>query len=200
MNYGYVRVSTIGQNIDRQIEELYSLGLNNDQIFIDKQSGKNFERVAYKQLLGILKENDLVIVKSIDRLGRNYDMIIEEWTKITKEKKCDILVIDMPLLDTRQRPDNLIGRFISDIVLQILSFVAQNERENIIQRQTEGIRVARLKGVKFGRKKLPTPENFEKVATLYLNNKISSYNARLLLGDMSRGTFYRRIKNFTNNK
>ena len=131
MKYGYVRVSSESQNIVRQMEEMYKLGLSDDVIFIDKLSGKDFERENYKVLKNILKKGDLLIIKSIDRLGRNYDMIINEWKDITKEIKADIYVIDFPLLDTRIDNRNLVGKFISDIFLQVLSFVAQNERENI---------------------------------------------------------------------
>ncbi len=141
---GYVRVSSINQKIDRQVEELHRFGLSDKQIYIDKQSGKDFNRNANQKLIKKLKTNDLLVIKSIDRLGRDYEMIIEEWARITKDKKCDILVLDMPLLDTRQKAENLVGKFISDIVLQILSFVAQNEREAIKQRQAEGIRLAKV--------------------------------------------------------
>jgi DNA invertase Pin-like site-specific DNA recombinase len=143
MKYGYVRVSTVTQNIDRQMDEMYKLGLSDNEIFIDKQSGKDFNREKYQELRNILKKNDLLIIKSIDRLGRDYNIIIEEWHYITKIIEADILVIDMPLLDTRNDATNLIGKFISDIVLQILSFVAETERENIKERQAEGIRLAK---------------------------------------------------------
>lgn len=133
MIYGYIRVSSITQNIDRQLEEMIKLDINRKNIYIDKQSGKDFNRVNYQRLIKKLKHSDLLIIKSIDRLGRNYEMIIEEWSRITKVIGCDIFVIDMPLLDTRTRPDNLVGKFISDIVLQILSFVAENERDFIKQ-------------------------------------------------------------------
>lgn len=150
MEYGYVRVSTISQNIDRQMDEMYRLGLNNKQIYIDKQSGKDFNREKYQKLKRKLKKNDLLIVKSIDPLGRDYKMIIEEWHHITKVIEADILVIDMPLVDTRNDASNLVGKLISDIVLQILSFVAETERENIRQRQAEGIRLAKERGVHMG--------------------------------------------------
>ncbi len=195
MIYGYVRVSSTGQSIDRQLEEMYNYGLSDKDIFVDKQSGKDFDRKNYQKLVRSLKENDLLIIKSIDRLGRNYEMIIEEWTKITKDLKCDILVLDMPLLDTRQRAENLVGKFIGDIVLQVLSFVAQNEREAIKQRQAEGIKLAKLKGVHFGRIALPIPQNFEEIASLYLTNKITNTKAMELL-NMSKGTFYRNIDIF----
>ena len=149
MNYGYVRVSSTTQNVARQMEEMYKLGLSNKQIYIDKQSGKDFERKNYQKLKRKLKKDDLLIIKSIDRLGRNYDIIINEWADITKIIEADIKVIDFPLLDTRIEGKNLIGKFISDIVLQVLSFVAQNERENIRQRQAEGIRIAKEKGIQW---------------------------------------------------
>ena len=149
-SYAYIRVSTVAQNIDRQYEEIKKLGINESDIYIDKESGKDFNRTNYKKLIRKLKKGDLLVIKSIDRLGRNYEMILEEWSNITKNKEADIKVIDMPLLDTRVEGDNLIGRFISDIVLQILSFVAENERINIKQRQAEGIRIAKEKGVIFG--------------------------------------------------
>ena len=131
MIYGYVRVSTIGQNVDRQMEEMYALGLDKKHIYVDYESGKDFNRISYQKMIHKLRKDDLIYIKSIDRLGRNYDMIIEEWTRITKIICADIVVIDMPLLDTRIKGSNLIGKFISDIVLQVLSFVAQSERENI---------------------------------------------------------------------
>ena len=147
MEYGYVRVSTTTQNVDRQLDEMFKQGLDEKQIYIDKQSGKDFERPNYQKMKKRLKENDLLIIKSIDRLGRNYEMIIEEWSSITKDIKADIVVLDFPLLDTRTDNKNLVGKFISDIVLQVLSFVAQNERENIRQRQAEGIKIAKEKGI-----------------------------------------------------
>ena len=145
MNYGYVRVSSTTQNVARQIEEMYKLGLSNKQIYIDKQSCKDFERKNYQKLKRKFKKDDLLIIKSIDRLGRNYDLIINEWDDIAKTIEVNIKVIDFPLLDTRIEEKNLIGKFISDIILQVLSFVAQNERENIRQRQAEGIRIAKEK-------------------------------------------------------
>lgn len=142
MKYAYVRVSTASQNIDRQMEEMYRQDIEEKNIFIDYQSGKDFERKNYQKLLKRLKKDDLLVIKSIDRLGRDYNMILDEWKKITKIIEADIMVIDMPLLDTRVEGKNLVGKFISDIVLQVLSFVAQNERENIKQRQAEGIKIA----------------------------------------------------------
>lgn len=188
MKYGYVRVSTVTQNIDRQMDEMYKLGLTDNEIFIDKQSGKDFNREKYQELRNILKKNDLLIIKSIDRLGRDYNMIIEEWHYITKIVEADILVIDMPLLDTRNDATNLIGKFISDIVLQILSFVAETERENIKQRQAEGIRLAKERGVHMGRPRYVLPDNFIEVANAYLNREITSNEAAKMV-NMARSTF-----------
>lgn len=167
MNYGYARVSTINQHLDRQIDELHKVGLFDSQIFIDKESGKDFNRTNYKKLLKKLKSGDVLYVKSIDGLGRNYNMILDEWRILTKEKDIDIVVIDMPLLDTRIEGKNLVGKFIADVVLQVLSFVAENERETMKQRQAEGIRMAKLRGVKFGRPSTPTPKNFDEIVNLF---------------------------------
>ena len=193
MKYGYVRVSTAQQHIDRQIDALLELGLDKSCIFIDYESGKDFNRKNYKKLIRKLKKNDLVIIKSIDRLGRDYNMIIEEWRLITKEKEADIMVIDMPLLDTRIEGKNLVGKFISDIVLQVLSFVAQNERETMRVRQAEGISAAKARGVKFGRPRITLPNNFEIVARQYLNKEITNKKACEILG-MTRGSFFRYMK------
>ena len=149
MIYAYIRVSTKHQNIDRQYEEIKALNIDDKYIFIDRESGKDFDRTKYQKLIKKLKKDDLLIIKSIDRLGRNYHMILEEWSRITKTIGADIKVLDMPLLDTRIEGKNLVGKFISDIVLKVLSFVAENERTNIKQRQAEGIRIAKEKGVKF---------------------------------------------------
>ncbi len=195
MKYGYVRVSTVTQNIDRQMDEMYKLGLTDNEIFIDKQSGKDFDRPNYKELKSIIKKSDLLIIKSIDRLGRDYNMIIEEWTDITKNIEADILVIDMPLLDTRVEGKNLVGKFISDIVLQILSFVAETERDNIRQRQAEGIRIAKEKGVHLGRPKYKLPDNFEEIVNKFRNKEITNVQAAKLL-DMPRGTFLKYSKNY----
>lgn len=197
MEYGYVRVSSLTQNIDRQMDELYKLGLSKKQIFIDKQSGKDFNRANYQLLKRKLKKDDLLIIKSIDRLGRNYEMIISEWSDITKRIKADIYVIDFPLLDTRTDNSNLVGKFISDIVLQVLSFVAQNERENIRQRQAEGIRIAKEKGVHMGRPRYKLPSNFTDIVRKYYNKEITNYNAAKLL-NMSRGTFLKYAKECRN--
>lgn len=160
--YGYVRVSSKDQNEARQMVALRKEGIDEADIFIDKKSGKDFERPAYRKLTRKLRPGDLLVIKSIDRLGRNYDEIIRQWQFLTRDKEVDILVLDMPLLDTRQGKD-LLGTFISDLVLQILSFVAENEREVIHQRQAEGIAAAKAKGVRFGRPERPLPENFAKV-------------------------------------
>ncbi len=157
--YGYIRVSTKEQNEDRQLIAMRESGVPEENIFMDKQSGKDFNRPNYKRLLRKLRREDVLYVKSIDRLGRNYEEIQQQWRVITKDKGVDICIIDMPLLDTRRGKD-LVGTFLSDVVLQVLSFVAENERTNIRQRQAEGIAAAKLKGVKFGRPEIPLPENF----------------------------------------
>lgn len=171
-DYGYVRVSSKDQNEDRQMIALREVGVPDKNIFIDKQSGKDFQRPKYKRLLRRVKPNDLIYVKSIDRLGRNYEEIQEQWRLLTKEKRVDIVVLDMPLLDTRRGKD-LMGTFLSDIVLQVLSFVAENERTNIRQRQAEGIAAAKAKGVRFGRPPCPLPENFHQVYQRWKSGKIT---------------------------
>lgn len=193
MKYGYVRVSTREQNIDRQIVEMHSHGLSDEAIFIDKQSGKDFEREEYQKLKRTLKPGDLIIVKSIDRLGRNYDMIIDEWRTLVNVMNVDIQVLDMPLLDTRTEGKNLVGKFISDIVLQILSFVAENERENIKKRQAEGIRIAKEKGKHLGRPKFNLPQNFNEVSKLYLNKSLKLSESLKML-NMNKATFYKYVK------
>lgn len=190
MKYGYVRVSTKEQNIDRQLVEMYAQGLNDKTIFIDKQSGKDFERDEYQKLKEKLKSGDLLIIKSIDRLGRNYDMIIDEWRTLVNDMNVDIQVLDMPLLDTRTEGKNLVGKFISDIVLQILSFVAENERENIKKRQAEGIRIAKEKGKHLGRPKLKLPKNFTIIANQYKKKEITLAEALSSL-KMNRSSFYK---------
>lgn len=162
ITYGYIRVSSREQNEDRQLIALRDAGVTRKHIFLDKQSGKDFDRPEYKRLLKKLKKDDLLYVKSIDRLGRNYEEILQQWRILTKEKQIDIVVLDMPLLDTRRGKD-LMGTFLSDIVLQVLSFVAENERDNIRQRQAEGIAAAKARGVRFGRPSKPLPENYEDV-------------------------------------
>ena len=157
--YGYIRVSTREQNEDRQLIALREMSVLEQNIFVDKQSGKNFDRPQYKKLVKKLKPDDLLYIKSIDRLGRNYEEIQNQWRILIKEKKIDIVVLDMPLLDTRRGKD-LMGTFLSDVVLQVLSFVAENERINIRQRQAEGIAAAKARGVRFGRSPKPLPENY----------------------------------------
>ncbi len=188
--YGYVRVSTREQNEDRQIIAMSEVKVPEKNIYMDKQSGKDFDRPMYKSLLKKLKREDLLYVVSIDRLGRNYEEILEQWRVLTREKKIDIVVLDMPLLDTRRGKD-LMGTFLSDIVLQVLSFVAENERKNIKQRQKEGIEAARLRGVQFGRPPKPMPENFVQVYNRWLAKEISGEEAAKLC-DITAATFYRR--------
>ena len=161
--YGYVRVSTKDQNEDRQRIALAEFPVPEKNIFMDKLSGKDFNRPQYRRLMRKLRSGDCLVVKDIDRLGRNYEEILEQWRIITKEKGVDIVVLDMPLLDTRHTGRDLTGTFVADLVLQILSYVAQTERENIKQRQKEGIAAARLRGVQFGRPRKPLPENFEQI-------------------------------------
>lgn len=170
--YGYVRVSTREQNEDRQLIALREMAVPEKNIFMDKQSGKDFDRPAYKRLLRKLKKDDLLYIKSIDRLGRNYLEIQEQWRAITKDKGVDIVVLDMPLLDTRRGKD-LVGTFLADIVLQVLSFVAENERVNIRQRQAEGIAAAKARGVRFGRPPRPLPENFHSAYQRWKSGKIT---------------------------
>ena len=176
MEYGYARVSTKEQNEQRQIVALEEFGLDRKQIFTDKQSGKDFERTNYRKLVRRLKEGDTLVVKSIDRLGRNYEEILEQWRIITKDKGAAIVVLDMPLLDTRRNRD-LTGTLIADIVLQLLSYVAQTEREFIRQRQAEGIAVAKAQGVRFGRPPLAQPKEFPAVHQAWLNKEISAREA-----------------------
>lgn len=193
MEYGYARVSTNAQHIDRQTETLHGVGLADNAIFVDKESGKDFNRTNYRKLKRTLKAGDVLYVKSIDRLGRDYAMILEEWRVLTKEKGIGIVVIDMPLLDTRIEGKNLVGKFITDVVLQVLSFVAENERSVMRQRQAEGIKMAKLRGVKFGRPMVPAPDNLGEIIDSYLNGEITSKTACQLSG-LTRGTFFRRLK------
>lgn len=186
--YGYVRVSTREQNEDRQIMALHERKVPKKNIYIDKQSGKDFERPMYHRMVKRLRRDDLIYVKSIDRLGRNYEEILEQWRILTKEKKVDIVVLDMELLDTRRGKD-LMGTFLSDIVLQVLSFVAQNERENIRQRQREGIEAAKLRGVRFGRPIRKVPDNFEQICYRWRCGEIIGKEAAQLC-DMPLTTFY----------
>ena len=194
--YGYIRVSSRDQNEDRQLIALKEIGVPEKNIYLDKQSGKDFNRPQYKKLLRKLKKDDLLYIKSIDRLGRNYEEIQQQWRLLTKEKGIDIVVLDMPLLDTRRGKD-LMGTFLSDIVLQVLSFVAENERTNIRQRQAEGIAAAKAKGVKFGRPPLPLPDNFYEVHKAWRNKKITLKQAAEAC-NMPVGTFYAKARKFEN--
>lgn len=185
--YGYIRVSTKEQNEDRQILALKELSIPEKNLFMDKQSGKNFERPQYQKMVRKLKKDDLLYIKSIDRLGRNYSEILEQWRILTKEKGIEIVVLDMPLLDTRRGKD-LMGTFLSDIVLQVLSFVAENERSNIRQRQAEGIAAAKARGVRFGRPPRPLPKNFHQIYRQWKNGKITGTAAAKICG-MPLSTF-----------
>lgn len=180
--YGYVRVSTREQHEDRQLLAMREFGIEPKRIFTDHFSGKDFERPQYKKLLRRLRGGDVLVVHSIDRLGRNYAEIQEQWRWITKEKGADIVVLDMPLLDTRQKPDDLTGTFVADIVLQILCYVAQIERENIRRRQAEGIAAAKARGVRFGREKRPVPEEFYPLWKEYRSGIITARAAARRLG------------------
>ena len=175
MTYGYVRVSTKEQHTDRQEDALQEYGV--DMLFIDRQSGKDFSRSSYQLLLETVQAGDLIIIKSIDRLGRNYDEILEQWRLITKVKQVDIVILDMPLLDTRVKGKDITGTFVADLVLQILAYVAQTEREMILQRQREGIAAARARGVRFGRPSMDKPENYEEVSRQWREGEISAREA-----------------------
>lgn len=191
--FGYARVSSKEQNEKRQLEAFKEFNIDERDIYIDKQSGKDFNRNQYNILKNVLRENDVLVIKSIDRLGRNYNMIIDEWKDITKNIKADIVVIDMPLLDTRKNKD-LLGTFISDLILQILSYVAEQERTFIKQRQKEGIASAKSNGVKFGRPKIEKPDNFDIVVSQWKNKEIKTKEALELL-DLKSNTFYTMVKN-----
>ena len=194
--YGYIRVSSKDQKEDRQQIALKEVGVERQNIYVDKQSGKDFNRPQYKKMLRKLKKDDLLYIKSIDRLGRNYEEILQQWRILTKEKGIDIVVLDMPLLDTRRGKD-LMGTFLSDIVLQVLSFVAENERTNIKQRQAEGIAAAKSKGVKFGRPPLPLPDNFYEVHKAWRSKKLTFKEAANAC-NMPVGTFYGKARKFEN--
>ncbi len=193
--YGYVRVSSKDQNESRQINAMRNFPIPASQILVDKQSGKDFERPAYKRLLRRVKPGDIIVIHSIDRLGRNYDEILEQWRIITKEKQVDIVVLDFPLLDTRSRTGDkdLTGKFISDLTLQILAYVAQKERESIRQRQAEGIAAAKARNVKFGRRPLQKPDEFEPIYQAWLNKDISARKASSML-NVSHSTFLKWTK------
>ena len=188
--YGYVRVSTKDQNEDRQLLALAKFPVERKNIYMDKLSGKDFNRPRYQELVAKLGKGDCLVVKSIDRLGRNYEEILEQWRLITKEKKADIVVLDMPLLDTRQTGKDLTGTFVADMVLQILSYVAQTERENIRQRQREGIEAAKRRGVCFGRPRREIPPEFDGVCVAWRERKLTSREAAKKLG-IAQDTFLR---------
>lgn len=192
--YGYIRVSSREQNEGRQLIALKEVNIPAENIYLDKQSGKDFDRPRYKKLMSKIKKDDLLYIKSIDRLGRNYEEILHQWRTLTKEKGADIVVLDMPLLDTRKGKD-LMGTFLSDIVLQVLSFVAENERTNIRQRQAEGIAVARERGVKFGRPPLPLPGNFPEICTAWKAKKLTLKQAAEAC-NMPQSTFYGKAKKY----
>ncbi len=192
--YGYARVSTVNQNEDRQLAALLNKGVDEKNIFIDKQSGSDFDRPQYNRLLKKIRCGDLLYISSIDRLGRNYEGIREQWQRLSKELGADICVLDMPLLDTRTGKD-LLGTFISDLVLQILSFVAQSERESIKKRQAEGIAAAKARGVKFGRPEKALPGDFEQMTRLWRGKKLP-LSGILSACQISESTFYRRIREY----
>lgn len=192
--FGYARVSSKEQNEERQLEAFKDFNIDERDIYIDKQSGKDFNREQYNILKKALRENDLLVIKSIDRLGRNYNMIIDEWKDITKNIKADIVVIDMPLLDTRNNKD-LLGNFISDLVLQILSYVAEQERTFIKQRQKEGIANAKNNGIKFGRPKIEKPNNFDEIVSKWKRKEIKSKEAIEIL-NIKPNVFYNFLKEF----
>lgn len=199
--YAYARVSARDQHLSRQFDAFREFGVAKKNIYADKKSGKDFERTAYRRLLKKLCKGDLLVVKSIDRLGRNYEQIIAEWTKIVNTLGADILVLDMPLLDTRAKADTLIGKFLSDLVLQVLSFVAENERDAIRARQAEGVRAAKERGVRFGRPKKIYSEPFLRAVSAYENaksrgKKLSLKNAAALAG-MKLSVFHYHYKNYS---
>ena len=202
--YGYIRVSSKDQKEDRQQIALKEVGVELQNIYVNKQSGKDFNRPQYNKMLRKLKKDDLLYIKSIDRLGRNYEEILQQWRILTKEKGVDIVVLDMPLLDTRRGKDlmgtflsYMMGTFLSDIVLQVLSFVAENERTNIKQRQAEGIAAAKAQGIKFGRPPLPLPDNFYEVHKAWRSKKITLKQAAEAC-NMPVGTFYGKARKFEN--
>ena len=199
MEYAYARVSSKGQNLDRQLEAFRELDIPERQIITDKESGKDFNRKGYNQLVGtditapLLREGDLLTIYSIDRLGRNYSEIKEQWRRLTQELKVDIRVLDMPLLDTRNRSDSLDSKFVSELVLQILSYVAEKERQNIRVRQRQGIDSALAKGVHFGKEKIQRPDNWDEVYSRWKSNEITAVDAMKDLG-LKKNTFYRIVK------
>lgn len=196
--FGYVRVSSQEQNEDRQLISMEQAGVPNNNIYIDKQFGKDFNRPNYKRLIKKLRSGDTLFIKSIDRLGRNYEEILNQWRIITKEKSVDVVVIDMPLLDTRHEK-NLLGTFISDIVLQLLSYVSETERTNIKQRQAEGISAAKKRGVKIGRPIKEMPPNFGELITQWEKKELTMQEI-MKTYDMSESTFYRRMREYNAGK
>ena len=193
LTYGYARVSSRDQNLDRQIDALVGFGIDLKNVFSDRASGKDFDRPNYIKLMKRIRRGDTLVIKSIDRLGRNYSEILEEWRLITKEKGASIVVIDMPLLDTRREHEGITGMLIADIVLQLLSYVAQVERENIRQRQAEGIASAKARGVRFGRPKKPKPSNYAKTVELFTSGALTRAEAARRL-KISTSTFDRWIR------
>ena len=192
--FGYVRISSADQNEDRQIKAMRQMGVQENHIYVDKQSGKDFKRPQYAKLIQKLREGDLLYLLSIDRLGRNYKEVQEQWRVLTKEIGVDICVIDMPLLDTRTGKD-LMGTFIADLVLQILSFVAESERNNIRKRQEQGIAVAKAKGVKFGRPSVKVPREFPEIVAEWERKEIS-FDEALEKSGLSQSTFYRKLRRY----
>ncbi len=193
--YGYIRISSKDQNPDRQFDAMESRGIITRNIYVDKQSGKDFDRPEYQKMLKKLRRDDLLVVKSIDRLGRNYDEILEQWRVITKEKEANIEILDMPLLNTASEQDGLTGKLIVDLVLQLLAYVAETERDFIKRRQSEGIAAAKIRGVRFGRPKSDVSENFFSACTAWKNGDMTSRKAAEIAG-MSHTTFYRRCKEY----
>lgn len=193
MVYGYIRVSTKEQNEARQLDAMERFPVARENIYMDKQSGKDFNRPGYRALIRRLRPGDVLIVHSIDRLGRSYNDILRQWSALTREKRVDIVVLDMPLLDTRRRGDDLTGIFVADLVLQILSYVAQNERENIRRRQAEGIAAAKARGVRFGNPGIPLPEQFVPVARRWRRKEITLAEALDTL-EVGRSYFYKNVK------
>ena len=192
--YGYVRVSSLDQNEERQMIEMRKIGIAEDNIYKDRQSGKDFNRPMYQKLLQKLEKGDVLYILSIDRLGRNYEEIQNQWRYLTREKEVDVSVIDMPLLDTRRGKD-LLGTFLADIVLQVLSFVAQNERENIRKRQAQGIAAAKANGRKFGRPVIKVPPDFPEIVRKWENGAIKACEAARICG-MCESTFYNRLREY----
>ena len=195
--YGYLRVSSYDQNEDRQVIAMQRSRVPRKNIFIDNQSGKDFDRPMYRKMVKKLKIEDIVYIKSIDRLGRNYHEVVEQWQYLTRVKRVDIVVIEMPLLDTRRGKD-LMGTFLSDVVLQVLSFVAENERQSIRSRQKEGIEAAKARGVRFGRPPIPLPDNFEQIYEKWMNKELSTTEAALQCG-FSKSKFYYTVRKYRQN-